>query len=104
MGFIMDGLDAEGYDRTYDDRELLNRILDYFRTRKRLMAGVAFVIILNALLNTSLPILISRMIDTFATDPRLERAYGLDWHIFAVWHLVMVIQFFAPMAHGSCCR
>jgi len=31
MGFLMDGLDAEEYDRTYGDRELVRRILSYFR-------------------------------------------------------------------------
>ncbi len=31
MGFIMDGLDAEAYDREYNDRQLLNRIISYFR-------------------------------------------------------------------------
>ena len=27
MGFIMDGLDAEAYDRTYSDRKLVARIV-----------------------------------------------------------------------------
>ena len=27
MGFVMDGLDAEAYDRQYTDRQLLGRIL-----------------------------------------------------------------------------
>ena len=31
MGFIMDGLDAEAYDRTYGDRQLVRRIMGYFR-------------------------------------------------------------------------
>ena len=31
MGFILDGLDTEAYDRNYSDRELLRRILGYFR-------------------------------------------------------------------------
>ena len=31
MGFIMDGLDAEAYDREYTDRQLLQRIIRYFR-------------------------------------------------------------------------
>ncbi len=31
MGFIMDGLDAEAYDRTYRDRDLVKRIIGYFR-------------------------------------------------------------------------
>ena len=31
MGFILDGLETEAYDRTYSDRELLRRIVSYFR-------------------------------------------------------------------------
>ncbi len=31
MGFIMDGLDAEAYDRKYTDRDLVRRIARYFR-------------------------------------------------------------------------
>ena len=31
MGFIMDGLDAESYDRSYSDWALVKRILLYFK-------------------------------------------------------------------------
>ena len=31
MGFILDGLDTEAYDRSYRDRDLLVRLLSYFR-------------------------------------------------------------------------
>jgi ATP-binding cassette subfamily B protein len=31
MGFVMDGLGAEAYDREYKDSQLLRRILRYFR-------------------------------------------------------------------------
>ena len=31
MGFIMDGLDAEAYDRQYSDGYLVRRIASYFR-------------------------------------------------------------------------
>ena len=31
MGFIMDGLGAEAYDREYEDSQLLERIIGYFR-------------------------------------------------------------------------
>ena len=47
MGFIMDGLDAEAYDRQYSDRALLKRILRYFRRHTRVMALVALMIVLN---------------------------------------------------------
>ena len=31
MGFIMDGLDGEAYDRQYNDRDLVRRIVGYFK-------------------------------------------------------------------------
>ena len=43
MGFIMDGLDAEAYDRTYSDRSLLRRILRYFQPQSRLILGAALL-------------------------------------------------------------
>ena len=30
MGFILDGLETEAYDRNYSDRDLLRRLLSYF--------------------------------------------------------------------------
>ena len=40
MGFILDGLETEAYDRTYSDRELLRRILSYFAPyRRQMIAG-----------------------------------------------------------------
>lgn len=45
MGFIMDGLEAEAYDRTYSDRLLIARIIGYFRPKLRMMLAVAALII-----------------------------------------------------------
>ncbi|MEP7290626.1 MAG: ABC transporter ATP-binding protein [Chloroflexota bacterium] len=70
MGFIMDGLDAESYDRKYSDRYLVKRISDYFRPHLRKMAVVVTAIVLTSLVDTSLPILISRGIDQLQTDSR----------------------------------
>jgi ATP-binding cassette subfamily B protein len=66
MGFIMDGLDAEAYDRTYGDRQLLTRIQDYFRPKLRIMALVAVMIALTSIMDAALPLLISRGIDLLA--------------------------------------
>ncbi len=75
MGFIMDGLDAEEYDRTYSDRALVRRIASYFRPQAWRMAAVALMVLLNSLAYTSLPIYISRSIDRLqentATDTLL---------------------------------
>lgn len=66
MGFIMDGLDAEAYDRQYTDRELVSRILSYFRPHRGRMMMVAGTILLASLVDTGLPIAISRAIDELA--------------------------------------
>jgi len=68
MGFIMDGLDGEAYDRQYDDRALVRRIAQYFRPHVRKMVIVAGAIVLGALVETGLPLLISRGIDQLQLD------------------------------------
>ena len=50
----MDGLDAEEYDRQYNDRELVGRILGYFRPEGKRMLLVAGTILCVSLLNTGL--------------------------------------------------
>ncbi len=66
MGFVMDGLDSEAYDRKYNDRDLVRRILTYFRPHRRTMAIVAGAIGLSSLVGTGVPLLISRGIDAIA--------------------------------------
>jgi ATP-binding cassette, subfamily B, bacterial len=56
MGFIMSGLDAEDYDRHYSDRELINRIGDYFRPALGAMALVAVLIVLNSVASMVQPV------------------------------------------------
>ena len=63
MGFIFDGLDAEAYDRRYSDRALVARVIGYFRPQLGRMLVVAGAVVLQALLDVSLPILISRTLD-----------------------------------------
>src|SRR5215470_16265261 len=57
MGFLMDGLEAEAYDRTYDDRELVRRILTYFRPKLPAMWLVAAMIVLTSLMQSALLVL-----------------------------------------------
>ena len=59
MGFVMDGLDAEAYDREYTDRQLLRRIIGYFRPHLSTMSLVAIMIVLNAIMDAAFPVLIS---------------------------------------------
>jgi ATP-binding cassette, subfamily B, bacterial len=64
MGFIMDGLDAEEYDRKYRDGDLVRRIVGYFRPQLPRMVAVATAILLTSAVNTGLPIYISQSLDT----------------------------------------
>jgi len=73
MGFIMDGLDAEEYDRKYSDRVLVNRILQYFRPEMGRMTIVAVTIVLSSLANTAIPIYISRALDDLQKDSSTEK-------------------------------
>jgi ATP-binding cassette subfamily B protein len=69
MGFVLDGLETEAYDRSYSDRQLLARIAAYFRPFGRQMLVIGIAIALNSLAGTGGPILISRGIDLVARDP-----------------------------------
>jgi ABC-type multidrug transport system fused ATPase/permease subunit len=68
LGFILDGLESEAYDRNYSDRELLSRLAAYFGPHRPRMALVAAAIALNSLAGTGGPILISRGIDLLRDD------------------------------------
>ncbi|GAA3113880.1 ABC transporter ATP-binding protein [Nonomuraea salmonea] len=66
MGFIMDGLEAEDYDRTYNDRDLLRRILAYFRPKLGPMVLVAVMIVLSSTSQAFVPLLTSHVVDAIA--------------------------------------
>lgn len=68
MGFILDGLDTESYDRTYGDGELLRRVVEYFWLHRRKMALVAAVLALNSVAGSGGPIAIARVIDLVAEN------------------------------------
>ncbi len=72
MGFIMDGLDAEAYDRNYSDRQLIGRIIGYFQPKLRIMILIAALITLTSLLDTVFPVLISFGIDTVVASGAVQ--------------------------------
>jgi ABC-type multidrug transport system fused ATPase/permease subunit len=77
VGFIMDGLDKEGYDREYGDRVLLARIIRYFRPHARTMAVVGLLVAVTSLLETAIPIVVSRGVDLLTMAPQLPTLLGL---------------------------
>lgn len=105
MGFILDGLDTEDYDRQYSDRELLNRIVSYFRPYTRPMMLVAVMITLNSIAGTGAPILIARAIDIIADEPTTAVMLWLSGGILllgaAAWTFNFIRQYFSAKVVGN---
>jgi ABC-type multidrug transport system fused ATPase/permease subunit len=76
MGFVMDGLAAEAYDRSYTDGQLVRRIVRYFRPFLATMVVVALAIFGSAVLDAALPVLVATGIDRLAEVPAAVGAVG----------------------------
>ncbi|HUG33170.1 MAG TPA: ABC transporter ATP-binding protein, partial [Anaerolineales bacterium] len=70
MGFFA-GLNDEKYDRQYTDRELLRRILEYFKPQKRRLAIVTVLVVVMAGIGAALPVVVSRMVDLLEGEPSI---------------------------------
>ena len=71
MGFVLDGLETESYDRKYPDRVLVKRILSYFRPHTLRLGVVSVALALTSIAGVLAPIVISRLIDLIAKRPAL---------------------------------
>lgn len=105
MGFILDGLETEDYDRQYDDRTLLKRIVGYFRPYTRQMLLVAGMITLNSLAGVGGPILISEAIDILTQEATLPAMLLLTGGILllgaSAWLFNYIRQYFSAHVIGN---
>ncbi len=105
MGFVLDGLDTESYDRTYSDRELVRRIVRYFRPHTRRMILVGIVIALNSAAGSGGPILISRALDLIRQRPTVEwillMTSGILLMELAAWGFNYIRQWFSAQVVGD---
>jgi len=105
MGFLMDGLDAEAYDRTYSDKDLVARILTYFKPEWKRMAIVSAAIVLTSLFDVGLPIFVSRAIDQLQLDPATSRLLWLAVLLVIFgsmsWLLNFIRQMLSAVAVGN---
>ena len=105
MGFILDGLDTEDYDRQYSDNELLARIIDYFRPYTKEMILVAVMLTLNSIASIGGPILIAGAIDYLAEDSSTEAIvlFSLGVLLLGVsaWVFNFIRQWFSARVTGN---
>ena len=66
------GINPEEYDRSYSDRELVRRIVAYFRPHIGKVLLVALMASLLSITATVTPLVISRGIDSLAENPQLQ--------------------------------
>src|SRR6476469_1762133 len=71
MGFFA-GLNDEKYDRQYSDRELLRRILEYFKSQTARLLWVLLLVIVLAIIGAALPVVVARMVDLLKGEPSLQ--------------------------------
>ncbi len=105
MGFLFDGLDAEGYDRKYSDRELIRRIMRYFRPQATNMIIAALMISATAVIEALIPIFISWSIDAVQTATSLDRIGVLAGALALIaalsWVFNLVRQTLSAQAIGN---
>ena len=68
MAAILRGLEAEAYDRQYNDKELVKRILNYFNPHLRKLIIIPLCVFLIAVANSALPLIVSRGVGIMADN------------------------------------
>jgi ATP-binding cassette subfamily B protein len=71
MGFFS-GLATEAYDRQYSDRELVRRIVNYFKVHARRMGIISILLVLVAIAGVMVPVLVSNTIDTLSEETSMN--------------------------------
>ncbi|MGC8779310.1 MAG: ABC transporter ATP-binding protein, partial [Anaerolineae bacterium] len=105
MGFILDGLDTEAYDRNYSDRELIRRLLNYFAPHRGKMILVAIAISLNSLAGAAGPVVLGRGIDLLTHDQGVGLILILAGLILGLgalaWGFNFIQQWFSAQVVGN---
>ncbi len=67
---LFGNLNTEGYDRQYSDRQLVRRMLEYFRPQGKRLAGIVAMLLISSLTAAVAPIIVSRGVDLLKTNLR----------------------------------
>ncbi|HEU4746624.1 MAG TPA: ABC transporter ATP-binding protein [Anaerolineales bacterium] len=78
------GLNDEKYDRQYSDRELLRRILEYFKPQRAKLLWVLALVILLAGIGAALPVVVARMVDLLEEQPSLQAISLVSLAVFVI--------------------
>ncbi|HEX9837785.1 MAG TPA: ABC transporter ATP-binding protein [Anaerolineales bacterium] len=71
MGFFA-GLNDEKYDRQYTDRELMRRIITFFKPQTKRLVLVTVLVVVLAGIGAALPVVVARMVDLLRERPSFQ--------------------------------
>lgn len=80
MAHILEGLEPEDYDRSYSDRQLVQRLGMYLKPHRARVFCVAAIVIFGSVLGVFVPVMIARSIDAVAdslTGQRIGALVGI---------------------------
>lgn len=97
MGFFS-GLNAENYDRQYSDKELVQRILNYFRPQTRRLAIIATSLVVMSVSGVGTTLLASRGVDLLKSRADSELNF---WLIPLILLLVSLLMWMANWVNRS---
>lgn len=100
MGFIMDGLESEAYDRKYSDRALAGRIAAYFRPFRARIALVCGVLVLASLSEFTAQLVVARSLDAAAARPEIPVFILLGLAVSGFGGLEWLFNFFRYYLSG----
>ncbi|MBN1231008.1 MAG: ABC transporter ATP-binding protein [Anaerolineales bacterium] len=91
MGFFS-GLDIEQYDRQYNDRDLIARILQFFKPYVKVLSYISVLILVASLFTAASPILVSKMVDTLQEGFTITEAFTISGIIFVLGGMSWLIN------------
>jgi len=94
MGFF-EGLDAEKYDRKYQDRDLVKRILHYFKPERGKIILVSVMTILISLASASSVMIISKAVDWLKDDPKMSGIILISSLAFGIGFFIWIANWIA---------
>lgn len=66
---LWSGLNIEAYDRKYDDRDLIRRMVSYFRPQWKRLAGITILVLVTAITQAVNPMVIGFGVDSIRKNP-----------------------------------
>lgn len=97
MGFILDGLQEDGYDRRYRSSVLLVRMLRHMRPRWMLLLCICLLAVGCAIMDISVRVFVARGIDALVDNITYNRAVALSAAIMIAAALSWTFNYFRQL-------